>query len=137
MATDNNFCDLSGVHAAASDNPYHVLIEACKGDPVSRATRESTYLTSLHALIQRRYQIHRLLRNEQQAAKLLNSSFGTWLLDPVLQKLVDPEGHPDFLDPRNCLVFWARPPKHLRTLISIIQGRLSGLNPGKRSTAGH
>lgn len=114
MATDNYFCDLSGVHAVSSGNPYHVLIEACNSDP---------------ALIQRRYQIHRQSRNEQQAAKLLDSGFGGWLLDPVLQKLVDSERHRDYLDPRNCLVFWARPPEHLRRLISRIQERLLQLNP--------
>lgn len=135
MATDNSFCDLSGNHAASSGNPYHVLIEACNGDPVSRSMRGSLSLTSLQALIQRRYQIHRQLRNEQQAAKLLNTDFPGWLLDPVLQKLVDSKRHPDYLDPRNCLVFWARPPEHLRRVICKIQERLLRFNSSKPSTA--
>lgn len=137
MATDNYFCDLSGVHAVSSGNPYHVLIEACNSDPVSRSMWASVSLTSWQALIQRRYQIHRQSRNEQQAAKLLDSGFGGWLLDPVLQKLVDSERHRDYLDPRNCLVFWARPPEHLRRLISRIQERLLQLNPSKRSPGGY
>lgn len=135
MAADNSFCDLSGVHASSSGNPYYVLIEACKGDPVSHSMQRSDSLTSLQALIQRRYEIHRQSRNEQQAAKLLDSGFAGWLLDPVLQKLVDSEQHPDYLDPRNCLVFWARPPEHLRRLIGTIQERLLRLNPSKRFTA--
>ena len=36
MATDNGFSDLSGLRPASSGNPYHVLIEACNGDPVRR-----------------------------------------------------------------------------------------------------
>lgn len=137
MATDNSFRDLSGVGAASSGNPYHVLIEACKGDPVSRPMRGSVSLISLQAFIQRCYQIHRQSRNKQQAAKLLSSGFNGWLLDPVLQKLVDPERHPGYFDPRNCLVFWARPPEHLRRLINTIQERLVRFNPGKRSPATH
>ncbi|MCJ1466549.1 hypothetical protein MMC07_005169 [Pseudocyphellaria aurata] len=116
MATDNSFRDLSGVGvgAASSENPYHALIEACKGDP---------------ALIKRCYQIHRQSRNKQQAATLLSPGFTGWLLDPVLQKLVDAERHPGYSDPRNCLVFWARPPEHLRKLINTIQERLVQFNP--------
>ena len=135
MATDNSLCHLSGYHAPYSAYPKHVLIETCKGAPVSRSMRGSLSLPSLQALIQRRYQIHRQLRNEQQAAKLLNTDFPGWLLDPVLQKLVDFKRHPDYVEPRNCVVFLARPPEHLRRVICKIQERLLGFNPSKPSTA--
>ena len=84
---------------------------------------------SLKLSIQYRYQIHRVSRNEQQRAKILDPCFGGWLLDPVLQKLVDSRYYPDYIDPRNCLVFWARPPMHLRRLIGIVQEKLLGLIP--------
>lgn len=116
-------------------NPYHMLIEAYKGDPVSHSKRRSDCLRSLQALIQRCYERHRQARNEQQASWLLSPAFTGWFLDPVLQKVVDSERNPYFVDPRNCLVFWARPPEHLQKLVGTVQEMLSRLNPGKRSTA--
>ncbi|KAG0646916.1 hypothetical protein D0Z07_6198 [Hyphodiscus hymeniophilus] len=110
----NKFEDLSGVDIAAYANPYDALIEACEDDP---------------ALIQARYDIHRTTRNGQQKAKLLSSEFSGLILDPVLQKLVDPAIQPGFQDPRHCIVFWARPPAHIRALVDRIQQELLSSAP--------
>jgi hypothetical protein len=45
-------------------------------------------------------------------------------VDHILAKLEDPSIGPGFQDPRNCLVFWARPPAAVRSLIAEVQSRL-------------
>jgi hypothetical protein len=50
-------------------------------------------------------------------------------LDSILQRLEDPAIEPGFVDPRHSLVFWARPPPHIRKLVSEIQQRLKKLAP--------
>ena len=41
-----------------------------------------------------------------------------------------PEQYPGYVDPRHCLVFWARPPRHLRLLVDLVQKKLRDVNPG-------
>lgn len=53
------------------------------------------------------------------------------MLDPVLQKLIDAKEFPDHTDPRNCLVFWARPPQRIRKLVNVIQQKLVDIAPSK------
>ncbi|TVY73223.1 hypothetical protein LSUE1_G008142, partial [Lachnellula suecica] len=110
----NEFEDLSGVDITAYGNPYDALIEACQDDPAN---------------LQARYETHRSTRNDQQRAKLLSSDFSGLILDPILQKLTDPYIEPKFKDPRNCLVFWARPPAHIRALVDKIQQEFLTLAP--------
>ncbi|PQE33031.1 ureidoglycolate hydrolase protein [Rutstroemia sp. NJR-2017a WRK4] len=110
----NKFEDLSGVDTAAYENPYDALIEACNNDPAG---------------IQNRYATHREARNEQQKAKILASDFPGLIIDPVLQKLEDPTIEPGYIDPRNCLVFWARPPAHIKSLVGKIQQKLQDFAP--------
>jgi len=50
-------------------------------------------------------------------------------LDSILQRLEDPAIEPGFVDPRHSLVLWARPPPHIRKLVSEIQQRLKRLAP--------
>jgi hypothetical protein len=50
-------------------------------------------------------------------------------VDQILAKLEDPSIEPGFQDPRNCLVFWARPPAAVRTLIAEVQRRLLSVAP--------
>ena len=76
------------------------------------------------AQIQARYNTHRTNRNAQQRAKLLAPDFPGVTVDEILAKLEDPQGHPGFEDWRHCLVFWARPPQRVRSLIAEIQRRL-------------
>ncbi|TVY46612.1 hypothetical protein LOCC1_G001830 [Lachnellula occidentalis] len=110
----NTFEDLSGVDIAAFANPYDALIQSSQNDP---------------AKIQNFYGTHRKTRNEQQRAKLLSPDFSGLILDPILQKLTDPSIEPGFQDPRYCIVFWARPPAHIRSLVDKVQQELLALAP--------
>ena len=106
---ENVFADLSGSMATKDGNPYNNMLEACSQDPRK---------------IQQCYQIHREARNEQQKAKLLSPDFLGFTIDPVLEKLRNKEDHPDYIDPRNCLVFWGRPPARIRSLVDTLQQHL-------------
>lgn len=129
----NTFEDLSGIQSSSA-NPYDALIDACGGDSVRCFSfHNNSSLTTLKIQIQRRYQVHREARNEQQKAKLLDPNFPGWIIDPILEKLIHHEEYPQYADPRNCFVFWARPPEHLRSLISAIQTQLLKCKPGKPS----
>ena len=83
------------------------------------------------AEIQARYSTHRNTRNAQQKIKLLSPSFSGLILDPILQRLTDQTIEPGFVDPRHCLVFWARPPQHIRSLVDTLQQQLLTLAPSK------
>lgn len=83
------------------------------------------------AEIQARYDTHRTTRNGQQREKLLGPEFTGLILDPILQRLEDPTIEPGYVDSRNCLVFWARPPAHIRALVDRIQKELLTLAPSK------
>jgi hypothetical protein len=50
-------------------------------------------------------------------------------VDEILAKLEDSSIEPGFQDPRNCLVFWARPPKSVRELILEVQKKLLMVAP--------
>ena len=106
---ENVFVDLSGSSTSASGNPYDGLIDAAHNDPLQ---------------IQQRYSQHRVTRHEQQKAKLLSPDFAGFIIDPVLEKLLDEKANPGYVDPRNCLVFWGRPPERIRGLVATIQERL-------------
>lgn len=69
------------------------------------------------------------MRNEQQKEKLLSLDFTGFIIDPVLEKLLDEEAYPEYKDPRNCLVFWARPPQRIRDLVDEIQKELLTIAP--------
>ncbi|KAK5168995.1 uncharacterized protein LTR77_006304 [Saxophila tyrrhenica] len=113
MAAYYTFEDYSGTSTPVTgDNPYQDLIAACNDDP---------------SQIQSRYNTHRTNRNTQQRAKLLTPDFSGVTIDEILAKLE--HSSDSFVDPRHCLVFWARPPTHLKTLISNIQQRLRDVAP--------
>lgn len=83
----------------------------------------------LQAEIQSLYSTHRVTRNGQQKEKFLSSNFKEVLIDPFLLRLENPSIEPGFTDPRNCLVFWARPPDHVIKLASKIQSLLKEVAP--------
>ena len=93
---------------------YNSMLEACSQDPLQ---------------IQQRYQIHREARNEQQKAKLLSPDFSGFSIDPVLEKLLNKKANPGYFDPRNCLVFWGRPPARIRNLVNNLQQHLLSVAP--------
>ncbi|KAL8998161.1 MAG: hypothetical protein Q9169_002715 [Polycauliona sp. 2 TL-2023] len=109
----NVFEDLSGIDSSVSDNPYVSLIDASGNDPTE---------------IQARYTKHREARNGAQKKKFIDDKSKV-IIDPTLYRLVHPEQYPDFADERHCLVFWARPPAGLRSLIGEIQQQLLTVAP--------
>ncbi|KAK3074509.1 hypothetical protein LTR53_002991 [Teratosphaeriaceae sp. CCFEE 6253] len=131
MAAYYTFEDLSG-HSitSASENPYDGLLEACHDDPVTperdQAVHETTNADNDQASIQARYDTHRTNRNTQQRAKLLAPDFPGVTPDEILFNL---EIDPDYRDWRHCLVFWARPPQKVRSLIAEIQEQLEHVVP--------
>lgn len=86
-------------------------------------------LTANQIQIQSRYDTHRTNRNAQQRAKFLASDFPGVTIDGILAKLENPSIEPGFQDWRNCLVFWARPPAKLRSVIAEVQRRLLKIAP--------
>lgn len=81
------------------------------------------------ALLQEKYSNHRQTRNAQQKANLLSPTFPGLILDGILLRRVDPTVSPGYVDPRNSLVFWGRPPPHVRTLAAAIQAKLKEISP--------
>jgi vesicle-fusing ATPase len=110
----NPFLDLSVVDTTAFANPYEALLKATDND--SRKLQE-------------RYSIHRTNRNTQQKAKLLDPNFSGVIIDPILQRLEDQSLEPGYVDPRHCLVFWGRPPQHIKNLITKVQEKLQNVAP--------
>jgi hypothetical protein len=81
-------------------------------------------------MLQQRYQLHRETRNSQQKSKILADDFQGWLLDEHLVKLDGHQKLDDYVDPRNCLVFWGRPPHKVKQLIDLVQQKLRDAAPG-------
>lgn len=143
----NRLEDLSGVKLQPGENPYKALIEACHDDAVRLYTWHKTTcnsgprfgglqrskcsadLRSIQAEIQSLYSTHRVTRNSQQRDKFLSSEFEEVIVDPILLRLERPDIEPGFTDPRNCLVFWARPPEHILKLASHLQSLLKKAAP--------
>lgn len=150
----NCFEDLSELMPKAtgtfsfSENPYDVLIDACESDPVCCSPPECSDVFTNHNIphqtrIQKAYETHRTTRNAQQRAKLLSPGFAGVIVDKTLQELEHvrcvreiPElagqakRSPELVDPRNCLVFWARPTDAVLDLVGAVQEKLRELAPG-------
>ena len=107
------------------------------GDSCDRMDPKSPDLYShlnhppLQAQIQKQYESHRVNRNAQQKAKILADDFPGWSLDEVLRRLDGSAKEEGYVDPRNCLVFWARPPPHIREVVAFVQKELREVAPGK------
>lgn len=96
------------------DNPFQVLITETHNDA---------------AELQSRYENHRVNRNTQQARKILAPDFAGWNPDEVLMRLDGPAREEGYVDPRNCLVIWARPTSPVQDLIKFVQKALSSVAP--------
>lgn len=134
----NKLEDLSGIQVKPGENPYEALIRACRNDPVCPGTvwlpssaRITDGMASIQAEIQSLYSAHRIRRNEQQKDKFLSGDFTELVIDPFLLRIERPELEPGFQDPRNCLVFWARPPDHAVRLATHLQNLLKKAAPSK------
>lgn len=79
--------------------------------------------------IQSLYSLHRITRNAQQRDKFLSTEFAELIIDPFLLRLENPHIEPGFIDPRHCLVFWARPPDHIVRLTAHLQMLLKKAAP--------
>lgn len=88
-------------------------------------------ITARQEEIQAVYERHRTNRNAQQKEKLLADTFPGITIDEILAKLEDPTSYPGYVDPRNCLVFWARPTAAIMSLIAGIQSKLCQVVPGE------
>ncbi|RLM00343.1 hypothetical protein CFD26_108343 [Aspergillus turcosus] len=98
----------------SEDNPFQTLITETNNDA---------------AQLQSRYENHRVNRNAQQASKILAPDFVGWNLDEILMRLDGPAKEEGFVDPRNCLVIWARPPSPIRDLVKLVQSELRSVAP--------
>ncbi|GES61495.1 RNA ligase/cyclic nucleotide phosphodiesterase [Aspergillus terreus] len=100
--------------AISDDNPYQTLL-----------TETNNNVSQL----QSRYETHRVNRNAQQTAKILADNFPGWNLDEVLVRLDGPAKEEGYVDPRNCLVIWAKPPPQIQELIGFVQKELKEVAP--------
>ncbi|KAH7104375.1 RNA ligase/cyclic nucleotide phosphodiesterase [Auriculariales sp. MPI-PUGE-AT-0066] len=73
------------------------------------------------------YEAHRTNRNAQQKSILLAKDFSGISVDSILSRLE--AGEPDFVDPRNSFVLWARPSPSVKSLAHQIQERLVSTAP--------
>jgi vesicle-fusing ATPase len=60
---------------------------------------------------------------------MLDKDFAGVSIDPILLRLSDPTIEPGYVDPRHCLVFWARPTQKVKDLIARIQKELLSVAP--------
>lgn len=88
-------------------------------------------LTMYQAQIQMLYAAHRTKRNSQQREKFVSPEFKELIIDPFLLRLENKDIEPGFKDPRNCMVFWGRPPTHILELADKIQEKLQACAPSK------
>jgi hypothetical protein len=88
-------------------------------------------LTALQTEIQALYSTHRTARNAQQQEKFLSAEYDQLIIDPFLLRLENPKIEPGFRDPRNCFVFWARPPDHIVKLALHLQALLREAAPSQ------
>lgn len=64
---------------------------------------------------------------------MLSADFKYLDVDQILYKLIHRSEYPNFLDQRNCLVFWARPTQAIKDLINKIQDELRTTAPSRLS----
>ena len=94
-------------------NPYNDILKSNDND----ATRIQAYCQS-----------QRSERNARFRVKMLDENFQGVTPDQILSKRLY---EPGYVDPRNCLVLWARPTKEAMDVVAICQRRLQEVNPGK------
>jgi hypothetical protein len=104
---------------------------------ISCPFRPLNLIVFIQAQIQSRYQTHRTTRNAQQKAQMLAPDFPGVNIETILQRLENPSIEPGFVDPRNCLVFWARPTEKIKQLINRVQQELLAVAPSTFYTLSH
>ncbi|OJJ50481.1 hypothetical protein ASPZODRAFT_147991 [Penicilliopsis zonata CBS 506.65] len=100
--------------STAERNPFQQFICDCADSP---------------ARIQEAYETHRSTRTARFRAKILAQTFTGWEVDEILKDILDPDNDGQFIDHRNNLAFWARPPQHIRDLVAGIQEEIRSVAP--------
>lgn len=77
------------------------------------------------------YESHRVKRNAQQKAAIMADDFPGWKIDDILMRLDGPRKEDGYVDPRHCLVIWARPPSPICELVAWLQNELKTVAPCK------
>ena len=67
-------------------------------------------------------------RNSKFRVQMLAEDFEGLQPDQILSKRLY---EPDYVDPRNCLVFWARPTLAVRNLVARCQQELQAVHPSQ------
>lgn len=99
------------------------------------------------AKLQQAFDQHRLKRNAKSKEHILDPGFQGWHFDEILHRVLEAkQGLTKYVDPRNNLSIWSRPPRHIRDLIHDIQQVLAPIagpcklypssNAGKQADAG-
>ncbi|RPA78054.1 hypothetical protein BJ508DRAFT_416690 [Ascobolus immersus RN42] len=113
-----NGSDGNGLGEIEGGNPYDAMLYLSNEDP---------------AVISKAYQTHRTLRNAKFTKMLRSPEFDGVNIDPILVRVEQAkrEGRAvdDAVDPRHCLVFWARPPERIRQFVKTVQERLRNIAP--------
>ncbi|KAK5807615.1 hypothetical protein VI817_001873 [Penicillium citrinum] len=79
--------------------------------------------------LQDAYESHRVKRNAQQKAAIMADDFPGWKIDDILMRLDGPRKEDGYVDPRHCLVIWARPPSPICELVAWLQNELKTVAP--------
>ncbi|KAJ5151069.1 uncharacterized protein N7482_010321 [Penicillium canariense] len=78
--------------------------------------------------LQQAFEEHRSNRNAQFKEHILDLSFREWRFDEILHQVLEAQqGLTQYVDPRNNLSLWTRPPRHIRELIHDIQQMIAPL----------
>ncbi|KAI0033947.1 60S ribosomal protein L44 [Vararia minispora EC-137] len=97
-----------------SENPFDELIRI--------ADREATRIQTF-------YEQHCSDRNRQQRDIMMSPTFSGLATDDILKQIIDPAIDPPFIDTRNAIALWTRPPQGVRDIVDAIQQKLSVLCP--------
>lgn len=127
------------VSPAVCASPLAVGCDYRDAHEISRVTTRHKHanICEAQAEIESLYSTHRVARNAQQKDKFLSPEFKEVLIDPFLLRLENPSMEPGFSDPRNCLVFWARPPEHVVKLAAHLQSLLKKAAPSRWTMSPH
>lgn len=125
---------ISAMTKETAQTQFQQVIASCEDDPVS--PRDSLEATHAKQLLQKRmqdvYEKHRSTRNASFRKLILSTGFPGWTVDGILQKLHAAGADSDpTIDPRHNLAFWARPPQHIRDMVSEIQDEIRAIAPSQ------
>lgn len=112
---------------------FQQVIASCENDPVSPSDSfEATYTKKSQKRMQDVYEKHRSTRNASFQTLILGPRFPGWIVDDTLQKLhAAGEDADPAIDPRHNMAFWARPPQHIRDMVSEIQSEIRAIAPSQ------